>query len=360
MANKGDAGRVHLAAVGDLMFGRGLAACAASGSSQFYASAVERHFHNHDLVIGNLECPLSSRPALKTKGLCAPPAAIRHLRPFNLVSLANNHIGDGGPEAIRETVTALEAAGIAWVGLRSPDGGHSTAVLARRGLRVAFLGCVSRSLGLAAKIGDWIPSELEEASFHAAVAQASRLYDAVVVLVHGGEEHVGAPPPAFRARCEELLGDGAALVVTSHPHVLGGGYRASARGGVWFSLGDFIFDSAVPLRMQTGILSCELTCGTLAAWSFLPVLRSANGRVDAAEPAVAREILQRASTLERLFQVPDYERRYGRLLCRELANFQMRRLAWLWRSRGPVGMLLFAVSRMLLAPKRLARLVRVV
>jgi poly-gamma-glutamate capsule biosynthesis protein CapA/YwtB (metallophosphatase superfamily) len=114
-----DARVLRLALAGDTMLGRGVARAIAAGrppvAPEVVAVAAEA-----DAFVLNLECCISARgrrwpdPA-KPFHFRAPPAAAELLAAIgvDLVALANNHALDFGAEALLDTLTHLEAAGVA-------------------------------------------------------------------------------------------------------------------------------------------------------------------------------------------------------------------------------------------------------
>ena len=81
---------------------------------------VREVFHGADLVIANLESPITARErAVGSKGcLKSAPAAAKLLRDWgvDVVSLANNHVFDHGWEGFEDTLRALDQVGIKYLG----------------------------------------------------------------------------------------------------------------------------------------------------------------------------------------------------------------------------------------------------
>jgi len=114
-------GTARLGFVGDLMLARYV-----EQKHRSTPAAVWDGFENHldalDGVIGNLECPLTTRgdpwPDKQWHFRATPDWATTVLETGNVgaVSLANNHAMDYGPVSVRNTVAALDTAGIAHAG----------------------------------------------------------------------------------------------------------------------------------------------------------------------------------------------------------------------------------------------------
>jgi len=200
-----------------------------------------------DLSIGNLECPVATSGAAVAKVYTfrAAPSTLPLLgRHFDAVSLANNHSGDYGPEAFRETLEQLTAARVPYFGgghdLREA---HAPLLLEKRGIKVALLG-----------YDEYHPRSFEAAPDHPGVAWAeeeqiildmvrARRAGANVVLpfLHWGWENEPQPSARQRELAHALIDAGADAVIGSHPHVTQGAemYRGKP---IVYSLGNFVFD----------------------------------------------------------------------------------------------------------------------
>jgi poly-gamma-glutamate synthesis protein (capsule biosynthesis protein) len=74
------------------------------------------------------------------------------------------------------------------------------------------------------------------------VEQAKRKSDIVIVCAHGGNELMPLPSAQRRQQLQRLVDAGADLVIGHHPHVPQG-WEQYANGYIFYSLGDFYFDS---------------------------------------------------------------------------------------------------------------------
>ncbi|HEX2102757.1 MAG TPA: CapA family protein [Solirubrobacteraceae bacterium] len=252
--------------VGDITPGSRYGLPAAGGRGLF--AAVRRALREPDLMAGNLEGTFSrggvskcGAGAADCYAFQAPPGNARALSEagFDLVNLANNHSFDYGRDGQWQTLTALNAARIAFTGLPA-----HVRVLTRRGIRVAFIGFSTYR---------WTTSMNDARMVRALVDQGAAIADVVVVLFHAGaegSERTAVPPGrewAFgedrgdsRAFAHLAIDAGADLVLGSGPHVIRGieTYRGRL---IAYSLGNFAgvrnFASGGPLS-QSGILSVRV------------------------------------------------------------------------------------------------------
>ena len=283
--------------VGDLLLGRSVAGQADP------LGAVARELAAADLALGNLEgylqapeqaAPPAELPGDPTDGyrLEMPPRAVAQLQQagLDLLSLANNHAGDGGPLALERTARRLESAGIESLGA-GPGGRDDGVLRVVNGVRIAVLAwnAVARPAqpgrpalsGANVPAGEppgyygWQPAAWDLAQAVQAVQNWRGQADAVLVLVHWGQEYSPQPEAWQRHAAQQLAAAGADLVVGSHPHVIQPVEVIERPGGrpalAAYSLGNFVFDSPDE-RAQTGLaLRLWLDRQGLRAVQGLPV-----------------------------------------------------------------------------------------
>jgi hypothetical protein len=111
---------VHLVAVGDIMLDRSLGGALKSNNLEYPFLGVAEQLRSADITIGNVESSLGDigEPASKTYTFRAPPQAAPALAlaGFDVVSLANNHGMDYGPETLLQGIQLLREAGVQPVG----------------------------------------------------------------------------------------------------------------------------------------------------------------------------------------------------------------------------------------------------
>jgi len=269
---------ITVAVVGDLMVQHPLV----RGDRSPGSARVWELLGAADLVVANLECPLTARgaPADKHVAYRADPALARDLRAagVDVVTLANNHMFDYGLEGMFDTLEALKGAGVAAIGAgRDLAAALAPAVHTAKGVRVACVGLAStlpvgsgaapdrpgiapvrvttsyvadgtgldETPGIAPVVETraW-PADVEAAT--AAVTAARRTADLCVVAIHWGVPNGWVAqfqePIAMYQRplAQALVAAGADVIVGHHPHVLHGIEVIGGRP-VFYSLGNFLF-----------------------------------------------------------------------------------------------------------------------
>jgi len=107
---------VTLAAVGDVLFARGVGKKIDAYGPDYPFELVSDVLNSYDLAFCNLECVLSDRgtPRIKRFLFRADPdrAQILSSAGFDIVSLANNHTLDFGPDALQDTIDGIQNSGM--------------------------------------------------------------------------------------------------------------------------------------------------------------------------------------------------------------------------------------------------------
>ena len=204
-----------------------------------------------DLRYCNLECPVSDRGRNlhHLYSFRADPRVIEGLKAagFNVVSQANNHTYDWGPEALLDSLERLRAAGIQPVGAgQNILAAHYPLLVNVGGLRIAFLAYVDIDPKEAAAGVDrpgvaW----LDPAQALADIRFARPLADLVIVCPHWGVEYALKPTRDQVELAHQMIDAGADMIVGSHPHVV---QPVEKYHDHWiaYSLGNFIFDQQNP------------------------------------------------------------------------------------------------------------------
>lgn len=217
---------VTLALLGDLMLGRGV------DPKPDSLAYLTPDLSAADLALANLESPLA--PILpesdSTYNLCASSVRANLLPAwgFDLLSLANNHSFDCGPDGPVETRSALEA-----VGINSIGPGLEPVYREVNGLQLAFLAFEDVAL----------PLDTNAAVQAIRSARATRAV--VIVSVHWGAEYQGGASDRQKFLAQEFAEAGAALIWGHHPHVLQPAAWIETTQGktlVLYSLGNALFD----------------------------------------------------------------------------------------------------------------------
>src|SRR5687767_14491982 len=132
-----------MAAVGDIMLGRRVGDRHRDNPGA-PLKPLAKQLAAAEITVGNFESTLSAdgSPTQGGDSFAASPRVTPGLRAagFDLVSLANNHVGDYGDRALRQTLARFDSSGIGTVGAgRDLSAARRPVIIERDGVRVGFL-----------------------------------------------------------------------------------------------------------------------------------------------------------------------------------------------------------------------------
>jgi len=268
--------RVTVACVGDVMLGRGVARACAKYGNEYPFQALGESLTKADITFGNLEAPLAVGPVRdpRVNAVYASPGMAPVLKQtgFDVMSLANNHAIDCGRGGLRQTLKALEQAGIIPVGAgKNAACAEAGAVLSSRGIRVGF--AAYSGFPQATFVHDpQRPSIalLNTDRLRRTIPPLRRLCDVLVVAFHWGKEGVAETSDHERALAHLAMDLGADVVVGHHAHVRG---EIEHRDGklACYCLGNLVFDPESYGGNEGCILTCEFGKTGLVGASTTPV-----------------------------------------------------------------------------------------
>lgn len=216
-----------------------------------------------DLFIVNQEFPFSERgQAASDKQFTfrLPPSKVSIMNELgiDLVSLANNHSLDYGTDALVDTCTTLDGAGIRYMGAGpNMDRARQLQTIEVRGKTIGFL-AASRvypdTSWVANSQKPGMVSGYDPTILLKEIENAQESCDYLVVYIHWGVERDEMPQEYQKALGRQLIDAGADMVIGSHPHVLQGVEYYKGKP-ICYSLGNFIFGSSIP---KTALLRADI------------------------------------------------------------------------------------------------------
>lgn len=225
--------------------------------------AVLDFFHSADHVCANVEGALIDTTDNGSRGMCfhaMNPKATRILEKIgaDIWSIGNNHTMDAGVDGVVSTKNIAAGLGCKpfGAGLNISEASHPVYLDEAGGIGmigVTYMNECVPATETAPGIFRW--DDMDTIKKRIAEIKAKRRW--CVVVAHGGEEFAPMPLPYTRERYLKYLELGADVVVGHHPHVPEN-YELFDNGkAIFYSLGNFIFDTdyqRVHLYTDTGIL----------------------------------------------------------------------------------------------------------
>jgi len=207
-----------------------------------------------DLAIGNLEFTLPGKPPYSGYPQFRSPDAVAVALKeagFDMMVTANNHSNDAGRTGVENTIRTLRNLGFHQTGtfLDSMDRSLNYPLVIQHGnFKLAFLNYTYGTNGIPTKF-PVIVNQLDEKQMAADMEKARGSNpDAIIVMVHWGNEYQLVETSYQRQLAQKLFLWGAKVVIGSHPHVVQSieqkSQTDSLRKGeltvVAYSLGNFI------------------------------------------------------------------------------------------------------------------------
>jgi poly-gamma-glutamate capsule biosynthesis protein CapA/YwtB (metallophosphatase superfamily) len=275
-----------LAALGDIMLGRRVGARHRADPGTPLKPLAKR-LAGAEITVGNFESTLSAAgsPTQGGDSFAASPRVRSALRAagFDLLSLANNHVGDYGDSALRQTLARFDSGKIKTVGAgRDLAAARRPVIIERDGVRVGFLAVDSigespaatrtragtNRLNMPPRTGPLNRSHLRRITSD--IRALDTRVDAVVVLTHWGTQYTHRPESSQRSAARAFADAGADLVIGGHPHWVQG-YEMAGSAVVVHSLGNFVFDMDFQTKTREGVfLEVVLWDGTVKAVEPVP------------------------------------------------------------------------------------------
>jgi poly-gamma-glutamate synthesis protein (capsule biosynthesis protein) len=230
-----------------------------------------------DIAIGNLEMSLATVgepvPNKKYTFRGSPMLAEGIANAgFDVLTLANNHTGDYGNEALLETVAVLRGHRIQHCGAGADlHGARKPAIVEARGKRIAVLGyATTYPSAFFAGEGDPGTAQGKPKFFVPDIKAAKKQADIVIVTFHWSGELVTEPRGYQELFGRIAIDAGADLVFGHHPHVLQGieVYKGKL---IAYSLGNFAFASYSKKVRTSAILRVKFQDNGLARAALIPL-----------------------------------------------------------------------------------------
>ena len=220
-------------------------------------------FHSADHTVANVEGALIDAKDDGSRGVffhSMDPAATRVLKDIHadIWSIGNNHAMDAGPEGVLSTKAIAKEMGCLTMGAGMNDMEASEPVYLDEAGGIGMF-CVAYQAecipATATEPGIFRWDDLDYIAKRIAEIKSKCRW--CVIVSHVGEEFTSLPSPYTRDRYLKFLELGADVVVAHHPHVPEN-YELFDNGkAIFYSLGNFIFDTdyqRVHLYTDVGVL----------------------------------------------------------------------------------------------------------
>ena len=280
--------------LGDMMFDLTTGDMIQSQGASYPFEAMFSYLNDSDLTFGNLESPISDRGKAepgKYCTFCAKPATVDCLKyaGVDVVSLANNHCLDYGPDALNDTLYYLDNAKILHPGIWYGDKVQNASlprpdIITVNGIRFGFLSYTENvSTAWQGAPGHAGPLPNSESVMFSDIKYSDPLVDVLVVSIHWRKwpQYTTAPFSEDRELCHSIIDWGADVIVGHGPHVVHEieGYHG---GVIFYSIGNSAMVNEDPandphmLAQKSFIVRLTLDGGTIKDFTLVPIVLQAH------------------------------------------------------------------------------------
>lgn len=221
-----------------------------------YFQCVADYLEQFDCVIANLEVAVTPRTRTmtpKSMHLRTDSRILNIVKQLHVscVVLSNNHVGDYDRKGLEDTVTALNKAGIPYVGV---DGAKWR--IEKHGTKISLTGycCYSTNGSQYSKTyeGRGIPALREKTIVDQIEKDRKDGYFSVLSF-HWGDEFSYYPNHKQITFARKLMQKGHIMIYGHHTHVMSG-YEIQGNSLAAYSLGNFYFDRCVSPKVKNFIV----------------------------------------------------------------------------------------------------------
>jgi poly-gamma-glutamate synthesis protein (capsule biosynthesis protein) len=276
-------GSILLLACGDTGPVRKLEQIVREKGSHHVLSNMLKTMANADAIFANLECTFSLRgkPSDKVPVFRLSPESFSIIRDskINIVSLANNHVSDYGPEAFKDTLELLDVNRIAHVGGGlTREESIKPHIMEIKGIRLGFLGFREKESFFSRQAGIYT-AEIDDRIYQC-IKRLRPLVDWVVLSLHFGWEYQSYPSPRDVRMCRKFIDAGADIILGHHPHYPQG-LEKYKEGIIAYSLGNFLWDqNFVGHTSSSFLLQLELSKTRIISARVLPCSLNAHYQLE--------------------------------------------------------------------------------
>ena len=216
-------------------------------NNDLFANEIKAFFSENDANVINFESPITPCRVTEKDYLAhrSDPEALEFIKKnINdpILSFANNHMMDYGDIGVIDTIDYTESLSIPTIGIGINLETARQGIIVGETIKVGIFSFQYKNKDIASR---YHGGPLHESSIDAiekTVKELRKECDYVVAVYHGGDEFITTPLPYTRKFLKKVLGFGIDVVVAHHPHVVQG-YEFVGKKMIFYSLGNFIFDT---------------------------------------------------------------------------------------------------------------------
>ena len=204
-------------------------------------------FLDNDYNIINFESPITTSSLTRKAALAhkSSPDALNFIKTYiknPVLSLANNHMMDFGRKGLIDTINNVRGEDIPYVGAGLNVYKATDYIILDKDVKVGIIAVQYKNYNVASKDRPGTAHDKHKKLIKKRIKSLRNKVDWIVMIYHGGEEFINTPMPYTRRKLKKYLSYGVDIIVAHHPHTVQG-YEKVGKKMIFYSLGNFIFDT---------------------------------------------------------------------------------------------------------------------
>ena len=252
--------------VGDIMLSRLIGQKYEETKYSIVKEEVKKRLKESDYVIANLESPILNKGGdFDHLVFNAKKDVLKEFKFVDFFSLANNHINDCDIDGINDTIDALENYNYNYNGVYLEGEEYKPFTFINKNDKFAIF-CCTDMMNVPIS-GTFKVPDINDDFILPLLKKYKENGYTNVMYAHMGQLFTRYPNPIIRTLSKEFCDHGADVVLTVHPHVLGGieDYKGKK---IIYSLGDFVMDGSSYRRRRSCIIEFEFNRETKSFEKF--------------------------------------------------------------------------------------------
>jgi len=244
---KNNTGDIKIIGLGDISFDNGFGDDLIQNGENKSFNGIEEILKKADIVIANLETPVSERGTRIIKGgnhFRAKSEYLEILKKLNIkvLTLANNHILDYGPDALADTINYLRDKDFKFTGAGNNFQEAAKPVIVEiKNKTIGIIACCDIEESVNAKKTGPTANGIDENKIFSEIESTKKKADIVILCAHIGMEFSLFPEPQKIKMFRKFADAGADIIFGHHPHCPQGFEKYNGKL-IFYSLGNFILD----------------------------------------------------------------------------------------------------------------------
>jgi poly-gamma-glutamate capsule biosynthesis protein CapA/YwtB (metallophosphatase superfamily) len=314
---------------------------------------VSKILQKQDLVIANLECPLTlsgnkiSKIGPNLKGHPKTINLLKHLN-INVAALANNHILDYDAEGLSDTLKLLKESDIEYVGAGlSPQEAAKPFTKQINGINICILNVCEREFNISETNGAGA-NLFDIISVLGDIKKYRDSSDLMILFYHGGVETYNLPTPDMYRNFRFLAEQGIDIIVCNHQHTFSG-YEQISKSYIFYGLGNFIFDSNSKRNQSWNygiFLNFTIQDGQDTTFEIVPYEQCKNSAGVKIDTSIKEKALKELDILNSKLTKEVIEKEWQKYALKENSNIlahlciQNRYIRYLFKKTGLINLLI--------------------